>query len=303
MDLSIIIVSYNTREITENCLKSIISSKWKSDYEIIVVDNDSHDGSVEMIKEKYPQVKLIANKSNKLFSIANNQGAEIASGRWLLLLNSDTLVKGDNLQKLLDFADTTPKDVICIGPKLLNKDGSLQSEGNFGDSHFDMIVKHFKLASFLPAFLGKAILPPGTYRWNKNVVHEVGWVVGAAMMMRAHDYKKIGGLNEQLEFYGEEPEFCYRARKKGFKTWYYPHAEIIHYGGASTTKLNKEQIEISLRRYEKIVSLTVGHKYAIGTSRITIISYYLKYFITRNKNILDLIAYENQVIRYLKNHS
>ena len=73
--------------------------------------------------------------------------------------------------------------------------------------------------------------------------------------------------------------------------------------GASTTKLNKEQIEISLRRYEKIVRLTVGHKYAIGTSRITIISYYLKYFITRNKNILDLISYENQVIRYLKNHS
>ena len=106
-----------------------------------------------------------------------------------------------------------------------------------------------------------------------------------------------------MEFYGEEPEFCYRARKNGFKTWYYPHAEIIHYGGASTTKLNKEQIEISLRRYEKIVRLTVGHKYAIGTSRITIISYYLKYFITRNKNILDLISYENQVIRYLKNHS
>lgn len=302
MDLSIIIVSYNTKNLTENCIRSILLAYWHSSYEIIVVDNNSHDGSVEMIREYFPTVKLIVNHDNKLFAIANNQGASVASGRWLLLLNSDTIIYDNNVQDLLDFADTMPKDVICVGPKLLNKDRSLQSQGMFGDSHYDMIVKHFKLGTILPSFIGKVILPPGTYRWNKNKAHEVGWIGGAAMMIRSKDYMKLGGLNERLEFYGEEPEFCYRARKNGYHTWYYPHSEIIHMGGGSSKnkKVCDEQLLTGLRRYEKLVGLTVGHQYAIGTSRITMLAYWVKYLLSRNKKVLSLINHEKEVIRYLK---
>lgn len=236
MDLSIIIVSYNTEALLCDCIRSVKAAKWRSDYEIIVVDNGSKDGSVEMLHREFPETKVIANKTNNLFAIANNQGAKIAEGRWLLLLNSDTFVEDDNLQRLLDYADTTPKDVVCIGPKLLNSDGTLQSEGCFGSTHYDMITKHFKLGTILPTFIGKWILPPGTYKWNRNVPHEVGWVVGAAMLMRADKYREVGGLNEKLEFYGEEPEFSFRCGKIGLKTMYFPYSAIIHFGGAQVVK-------------------------------------------------------------------
>lgn len=127
--LSIIVVSYNTKETTDNCLYSIYNSIWKDSFEVIVIDNDSHDGSVEMIKNKYPHVNLIVNEDNKLFAIANNQGASLARGKYLLLLNSDTLVEKDNLQKMVSYFETVPDDVICIGPKILNYDGTIQSSG------------------------------------------------------------------------------------------------------------------------------------------------------------------------------
>lgn len=304
MDLSIIIVSFNTKEVTRDCLRSIYNAKWKSSFEVIVVDNNSHDGSVEMIREEFPQVKVIANPDNRLFAIANNQGAAIAEGRWLLLLNSDTLVSADNLQRLIDYADTLPEDVVCVGPKLLNPDGSLQSEGCFGSSHYDMFVKHFKIGSLLPSFIGKHILPPGTYRWNRNFPHQVGWVVGAAMLMRAKTYNEIGGLNEELEFYGEEPEFCYRSGKLGYKTIYHPCVEITHLGGVSSKTAKKKpreaEREIALRRYGIIVRLTVGYDYAIGTSRITRAAYWMKYLMTLNPAIKQLINNETECIAYLK---
>ena len=300
MDLSIIIVSFNTKEVTRNCLNSILNAQWRSSYEIIIVDNNSQDGSVEMIREEFKMVKLIANSDNRLFSIANNQGAAIASGRWLFLLNSDTLIYDDQIQRLLDYADSLPEDVVCVGPKVLNADKTLQSQGCFGSSHYDMFVKHFKVDRLLPAFLGKLVLPPATYRWNTNIPHEVGWVVGAAMLMRTETYLKIGGLNEQLEFYGEEPEFGYRSKKLGYKTIYYPDANLIHLGGVSTKKSAKKDWDVDLRRYLKIVEQTYGYNYASGTSRITKLAYQLKYFVTRNPKILELIKGEQRVIDYFK---
>ena len=150
MMLSIIIVSYNTKQITDDCLNSIFHANWRSSYEVIVVDNDSRDGSVEMIKEKYPQVVLIANKENLMFAAANNQGAEIAKGKYLLLLNSDTLVYNDNLQKMIDYYETLPDDVVCIGPKVLNKDRSIQSFGFPNAGLRERFCLCYKLHRLLP---------------------------------------------------------------------------------------------------------------------------------------------------------
>lgn len=231
MKLSIIIVSYNTKDLLEQCIASIKSSKINYHYEIIVVDNASHDNSVEMLESKHPDVRLIKNKENRLFAIPNNQGAEIATGDYLFLLNSDTIVYEDNISRLIDYMDSADKHIICAGPKILNADRTIQAQGMHGITHYSTFCHHFKLGKLLPSFIGRWALPPATYFWNKNVTHEVGWVTGCAMMIRRKEYMQLGGLNEKLEFYGEEPEFSYRAKKNGYLTYYFPHAEIVHLGG------------------------------------------------------------------------
>lgn len=204
--LSIIIVSYNTKEVTDNCLASIYAAKWRASFEVIVVDNGSSDESVEMIQDKYPEVKLIANPDNRLFAIANNQGAKIAQGKYLLLLNSDTLVYDDNLQRMIDYFETLPEDVICVGPKILNFDKTIQSMSH---PRWGTIIEHFlhlvHAVKLFPCL--KKIYP--TLPHNSGKIQDAGWVAGCAMMIRRDKYNFVGGLNEKIEFYGEEPEFGY----------------------------------------------------------------------------------------------
>ncbi|WP_158098803.1 glycosyltransferase family 2 protein [Barnesiella sp. An55] len=296
--LSIIIVSYNTASLLKDCISSILLSSFSFDYEIIVVDNHSTDNTLEMLKS-FPSIKIISNTKNLLFAQANNLGASIAKGKYLLLLNSDTLIWGDNIDKLVKYFDTVDDSVICIGPKILNEDRSVQSEGNLGMTHWDMIVKHFKVGQIFPKFVIKGVLPPGTYRFNKNTPHAVAWVSGACMLIRADLYSSVGGLNEKLEFYGEEPEFGFRTSNLGYRTLYYPYSEIIHLGGKSTPQSFREK-EMSLRRYTILVEQTVGYSYAIWTSRITRFSYFLKYLMTFKSSIRLLIRYETDVIKYIK---
>lgn len=307
LKLSIIIVSFNTKGVLDDCIASIINTNLKVPYEIIVVDNASHDGSVEMLEQKYPDVRVIKNTDNKLFSIANNQGAEIATGEYLLLLNSDTLVYDDNLDRLIKYMDELDQHVICIGPRILNADKTLQSQGMYAFSLWSSFCFWFKLGKLLPIFIGRCILPPATYPWNQEIPHEVGWVAGCAMLIRRKEYLEIGGLNENLEFYGEEPEFSFRAKKNGYLTYYYPHAEIVHLGGVATKKTTKREYTteekqiIALRRYEKLVGLTVGYRQGLWIARITKWSYIFKWPFVRNKDfVAERISNENRVIRRFK---
>lgn len=307
MKLSIIIISFNTKDVLDDCIASIKNSNTTCSYEIIVVDNNSHDDSVAMLEEKYPEVKLVKNQDNKLFAIANNQGAELASGEYLLLLNSDTIVYDDNIDRLINYLDTLDRDVVCIGPKILNSDKTLQSQGMYGFSLWSSFCFWFKLERVLPNFIGKRVLPPATYEWNCDVPHEVGWVSGCAMLVRKKEFLELGGLNEHLEFYGEEPEFSYRAKKKGYLTYYYPHAEIVHLGGVATkvtSKSNKTTADkqiLALRRYSKLVGLTVGYRKGLWIARITKCSYICKYPFVKNKDfVIERISNENRVIRHFK---
>lgn len=303
MKLSIIIVSYNTKTILDDCLSSIYSSQIQDPYEIIIVDNHSQDGTIEMLECKYPQAILIKNQTNNLFAKANNQGAEIAQGEYLLLLNSDTIVYDNNIQKMIDYFDTLGKEVICIGPKVLNKDRSVQSEGFPNSSIMERITMCFKLYKFLPSFL----LPMGA-PCKGNHARPVGWVVGACMMMRKDYYLKVGGLNENVEFYGEEPEFGYRTHRLGYKTIYYPSAEIIHLGGSSTDKTKSADPEIiikrqntALRRYSLLQKETVGYRKAIWMSRVVLFAAYMKLVVSSNKVYYkQAIVWEKEVIKYLK---
>lgn len=127
----------------------------------------------------------------------------------------------------------------------------------------------------------------------------MAWVSGACMLIRADLYSSVGGLNEKLEFYGEEPEFGFRTSNLGYRTLYYPHSEIVHLGGKSTPQSFKKK-EDTLRRYTILVEQTVGYSYAIWTSRITRLSYLLKYLMTFKSSIRALIQYETDVIKYIK---
>lgn len=295
--LSIIIVSYNTKQITSQCLDSIIGANWESSYEIIVVDNNSQDGSVEMIQRKYPQVKLIINKENLFFAKANNQGASVANGKYLLLLNSDTIVWGDNIQRMINKFDSLPEDVICIGPRILNKDKSLQSCGMpTPGSIRAQICLNFKLGKILPPQIVESLL--GIHGLQRDAYREVGWVSGACMMIRKELYDYIGGLNGELIFYGEEPEFGYRALKHHLRTYYYPDAEIIHLGGESTSNASDDE---KLSRYAILQKESVGYHKAIVLSRIYILSLYIKRLFAPSKQYFnDAIHWEKKVISYLK---
>lgn len=298
--LSIIIVSFNTRDILRDCLKSIYSSKWKCGFEVIVVDNNSHDGSVQMVREEFPEVVLIENQENKLFAIANNQGAAIAKGKYLLLLNSDTLVYDDNLQRMVDFFDQQKDDVICVGPRVLNKDRSLQSCGWPIGKLMERIVLCFKLHRIFPKRIVRALLLP-TLPLGADVTCSVGWVLGACMLMDAAKYKEVGGLSEKIEFYGEEPEFGFRTLYRyGYKTMYYADAEIVHLGGQSTKSVSVPD-ETRLRRYSLLIKETVGLRTGIRQSQIVVVAAYLKRLLSSNKQYFtDAIRYEKEVIKYLR---
>lgn len=298
--LSIIIVSYNTCEITRDCLNSIFNSTFRDSFEVIVVDNDSKDDSVEMIQSEFPQCKLICNSSNNLFSKANNQGVSIANGEYILLLNSDTIVQDDNIQKLLDFFDKCAENVICVGPKILNKDNTLQSCGfpEWG-SIFQHVCKLFHLNN-LPIF--RHISP--TMIHNPEITHRVGWVSGSCMLIRRSLYVKIGGLNENLIFYGEEPEFGFRAKKYGYDTYYFSEASIIHLGGVSTESRAKKPFEKDIDEYQHLITETVGDRRAAYITWWTISALRIKRIFHPNKSFFNKkIAHEINVLNYFRNKS
>lgn len=303
--LSIIIISFNTRDILRDCLLSIRNASLACSYEIIVVDNNSADGSVDMIRETFPDVTVIANEDNRFFAKANNQGAAVARGEHLLLLNSDTLVERGNIEKLVHFLDSSPAKVVCAGPTVLNPDRTLQSAGYALPSITERLATIWYMSRFLPKPLAGMVLPigtPGVYKGN----HRAGWVSGCCMLVRKDVYLSTGGLNEALEFYGEEPEFGYRLHKSGYETWVVTGATIIHLGGQSVKTdqaLFLKDREQALKRSLKLQKYTVGYRRALNMSRAVLYSAYIKFFLVssaKRKVIAQSIANEKKVIAKLK---
>jgi len=230
MKLSIIIVNWNTRDILKQTINSVIAETTLFMHEIIVVDNNSNDGSVEMIKKEFPNVILIENKINEGFAKGNNRGLKIAKGEYLMLLNSDTIILNHAIEKLVKFLDEN-QEVFLIGPKLLNKDGSFQvaCRRNLPD------IKN----SFLYLFsVKKLVKSDKNYKSNKdeNVSNYCEAISGAAMMFRSEVYKKIGGLDEQFFMYAEDLDYCKCVFDQSWKTYYLSEAHITHLGGESTKR-------------------------------------------------------------------
>ncbi len=233
MKLSIIIVSYNTKQLVADCINSIEKDLYNFTYEIVVVDNNSVDGSIDMLKSEYSHVKLIANNYNAGFAKANNQGLEMCSGDYILLLNSDTIVLKNAISTLVDFLDSHIDTAIC-GPKLLNSDMSLQLPCRRGFprlinsiSYFSGINRLFPKSRIFGSYLM-------TYM-DSGINHEVDAVSGACLLVKRRILPEIGGLlDEGFFMHFEDIDLCYRAKKSGYKVCYVHNAEVIHLKGQSS---------------------------------------------------------------------
>lgn len=233
IDLSVISISYNTKKIMEECLESILKNTKNLSYEIIVVDNGSTDGSVEMLSsysKKHPQVVFINAKENLGFGRGNNLGAEKANGEYLLFLNSDTLIFDNALKESLDILKKHPH-AGAYSCRLLNADKSFQPSGG----HFPELGNLLAWQLFIDDLpvIGETIpsFHPKQNQYDKN--QKMDWVTGAFMMIKKDLFEKAGQFDKNIFMYTEEMELCYRLAKLGYPTFYTNSPAIIHLGGAS----------------------------------------------------------------------
>lgn len=234
MDLSILIVNYRTRELTLACIASVFTSTTSYIYEIILIDNASNDGTPQVVNERFPQVATVINTENVGFSRANNQGIRMAKGRYVLLLNSDTIVQPDTIDIMLRFMDENPT-VGASGCKIVLPDGSLDKACKRGFPT--------PSASFYYAF-GFAKLFPKIHKFNQyqlgylspDEAYPIDSLVGAFMLVRRETIEQVGMLDEEFFMYGEDIDWCYRIKKAGWINYYYPRTHIVHHKGASSRR-------------------------------------------------------------------
>jgi GT2 family glycosyltransferase len=242
MDISIIIVNYNVKEFLQNLLHSINKAAQNISHEVIIVDNGSDDGSVELIQQKFPEVKLIINKENLGFGKANNIAMKQAEGEYFLLLNPDTLLSEDTLQEMMSFLNNHP-DAGIAGCKILNPDGTLQlaCRRSF-PGPWTSFCKVMGLSNLFPN--SKIFAKYNLTYLDENQTYEVDAVSGSFMMMKRGAYEKTGGFDQDFFMYGEDLDLCYRIQKEGYKVFYVHSAQIIHYKGESTKRSNIDDTKL-----------------------------------------------------------
>lgn len=229
IDISICITNYNAREFLRDCLRSIYGTVDTLSFEIIVVDNHSGDGAPEMLRDEFPNVHLLTNDENTGFTRPYNQAMRLAKGRYVVILNPDTLVLPNAIAELAVFLDSHP-EVGIVGPKVLNRDRTLQKQCRRSEARpWDAFCYFSGLSRLFPhdkRFSGYLM----TYL-SEDLTHEAEAVSGSCMMIRHKVIDQIGYLDELFFAYQEDTDYCRRARLAGWKVFYDPSAQIIHYGG------------------------------------------------------------------------
>lgn len=243
--ISVIIVNYNVEYFLEQCLNSVKTALKNISGEVYIVDNNSIDNSVEMVKEKFPEYTLIANKDNRGFSKANNQAIELCSGEYVLLLNPDTVVEEDTFQKVIEFMDKTP-DAGGLGVRMIDGKGIFLPESKRGlPTPSVAFYKIFGLSKLFP----KSKLF-GRYHLgylDEFETNEIEILSGAFMLMRHEAINKVGLLDEAFFMYGEDIDLSYRITQGGYKNYYFPDTRIIHYKGESTKKSSVNYVFVFYR--------------------------------------------------------
>ncbi len=230
--LSVIVVSWNTRELLQRCLASVYASAADvADLEVIVTDNASVDGSPEMVAACFPRATLILNSENVGFAAANNQAIRLAKGDFLLILNPDTEIVGSAIPEMLRYAHDHPETAV-VGPQLLNPDGTVQSSRRRFPTLTIAILESTVLQRWFPnhpALRGYYLLDRGD-----DETQEVDWLVGACLLVRSEAAKQVGLMDEGYFMYSEELDWCRRFAAAGWKLVYHPAAKVIHHGGQSS---------------------------------------------------------------------
>ncbi|OGO25492.1 MAG: hypothetical protein A2W33_05655 [Chloroflexi bacterium RBG_16_52_11] len=248
MYLSIIIVSWNTRELTRQCLESIFSSPEAFECEVFVVDNASTDGSSQMVRENFPHAQVLGNAQNAGFAAANNQAIGLSTGRYVLLLNSDTVVKPGALDRLVEFMDAHPQ-AGAAGARLLNPDGSQQ----YSCSPAPTLAREVRRMFHLPG-----VRSDGYYEmkdWDSQRPVKVDVLLGACLLLRRLALEQVGLMDEGYFMYSEEVDLCHRIQVAGWQLYWMPRATVVHFGGQSTRQASEEMFlhlyESKLRYFRK----------------------------------------------------
>ena len=237
IDVSIIVVAWNVRKLVYDCLKSVYEQTKGINFEVIYVDNASIDNTVDMVRKQFPDVRIIENEVNQGFIKANNQGIEIAQGRYVLLLNSDTLVLDNAIAKMVNFADSHPEAAV-VGCRVLNLNRTVRRTCFMYSSILNMFLSAIYLYKIFPKnkFFGRERM---TW-WNFDDVREVETVSGSCSLVRKQGIEQVGVMDERYFVYGDDPDWCYRFKKSGWKIMFTPEPNIIHYGGQTTNNLSRK---------------------------------------------------------------
>jgi GT2 family glycosyltransferase len=275
IDVSVIVVNWKVRDLLRQCLASLRTAAGlpPERLQIIVVDNDSRDGSVDMLAVEFPEVTLIANADNPGFGRANNQALPLCTGKYLLLLNPDTVVLDGAVQRLMERMDAAP-DIAAMGCRLLNADGSLQRWTGGAFPRLSNVATHYL---FLDQLLPRPLRPKPLYLdRDVDADEEVDWVSGACMMLRA---SKLGGrlFDPAFFMYGEDMELCHRLKLAGHRVVYSPVASIIHYQGASMKQQEGDVLLSSLKGPRQFYRQTRGARALHWFDALTVSGFALRY--------------------------
>jgi GT2 family glycosyltransferase len=235
IDLSVCIVTYQASDWLKGCLESLYENTQNLNLEVIIVDNGSTDGVQDMLSQDYPEIHFIGNKTNEGYTRPMNQSLGTAQGRYLMQLNPDTVILPGAMDQLIDFLDEHPQVGIC-SPNVLNRDGTFQRQCRRGEPRpLAMLGYFFKLTKLFPnnKALGGYLLE----YLDEDATSEVVAVSGSCMLIRKEVIDKIGYLDEKFFAYQEDTDFCLRARQAGWEVYYFPEAEIIHYGGQGGSRV------------------------------------------------------------------
>lgn len=254
VDISVIIVSWNAKKHLINCLNSNINNqaKYKYSHELIVIDNDSTDGSPEAVEKEFPQVKLIRNQQNLGFAKANNIGISACSGRYICLMNSDIIILNDCLESLKKYMDQYT-NVGMTGPRFLNSDNILL----YSCRNFPSLWNNLCLALALNRLFPKSSFFSDSLMryWKHNSIRKVDVLPGCLWLVRRNALEQVGLLDERYFIYGEDVDWCKRFHEQGWDVVFYPEAEAIHYHGASSAndpiRFTQEMIRSNLQYWEK----------------------------------------------------
>jgi GT2 family glycosyltransferase len=284
-ELCIIIVNWNTRDLLEKCLRSIQDTVKSISFKIIVVDNASSDDSVNIIKDQFPEVTLIENRENLGFAKANNQAIEVCDAcEYILLLNPDTVLKPDAIHKLVQFLEEH-NAAGAVAPALCYPNGKPQAAGGY-DLSILTAFNYFLFPSVLFPNVFKGFFIDHKRIKNRSHPVELDWIAGTCLLLKKRVVEQAGGLNESYFLYAEDAEWCARIRKAGWKIFFLPDVEIIHYHGASSQSLSSQWISalIDYIREKKGITSSLLFRFIAATGLgIRSILYFSAYILTKKK--------------------